>query len=340
MNVQNDLVEYARDILKKVIIQGDIKSLHDSLVDELRDVLTIQILAQRISKIDEISEIRNATEPKLNLLSPGFWTFDIPVIIKSTEWLAHFSINSSHKINDFNFSQKPHFIPASYFNPHKVICQQLSDLPQIYYIKPVKRKTVKLPIAVFIHAAVQLDLDGHMGMRYPFRDLDFLAQHKVGLIRNSYENYGEPDTVVCIALKSIDAALSLEEHESITLILHGFAALFLPNILEKRGSLISKIILINPAWEALPESNLENMSIDKVKCDLPIMLIGCENDQIMIKDHFDMWKEALGNSYALWFENCDHFLMRALRIPTENDYTVEGHVEEKVMRKMIQWMKQ
>ena len=338
----SDLIDFAIKIINESVIGSNLQFLYDSLTDEFKSSITISELGRRLAEMEEnhgvITKIGDSTQPTPNPISPGFWTFDISLFIKQTEWLAHFSMNTEHKINDFNFSRRPFFIPAEYFNPHKVISTKINDLPEIYYVKPSKRKTNKIPIIVFIHTAGQMNIDGHFGLRYPFRYLDFIAQHKVGFIKSSYENYGDPDPIVSIAAYSVNAAQKIPECGNVFLMLHGFASLFLSPIFNKISSVLSGIILLNPAWEAVPGSGLENMSPEKIPHQLPILIIGCGNDQILIKDHFDTWKANAPEADSFWFEKCDHFMMDAKQIPQENDYLkTEGHVSEKLMRQIITW---
>lgn len=340
----SDLTDFAKNIIQESVIGSNLQILYDNLTDEFKNKITVSELGRRLAEMEEhhgvFTKIGESTQPAPNPMAPGFWTFDISVFIKENEWFAHFSMNKEHKINDFNFSRKPFYIPADYFNPHKVISAKINDLPEIYYIKPSKRKTNKIPIALFIHAAVQMDVDGHFGLRYPFRDLDFIAQHKVGLIRNSYENYGEPDPIVSIASHSISAAQKIPECGNIFLMLHGFASLFLPSIVNKHIDSLSGIVLLNPAWEAVPGSGLENMNPEKIPHKLPILIIGSGNDQVLIKDHFDAWKKHAPEADSFWFENCDHFMMDAKQIPQEDDYMkTEGHVNEKLMRQVFTWIR-
>ncbi|OHT04836.1 hypothetical protein TRFO_27630 [Tritrichomonas foetus] len=339
-----DLIDFAKKLLQDSVIGSNLQTLHDSLTEDFKEKLTISELGRRLAEMEEhhgmFTRISDSTPPIPNPEFPGFWTIDISMYIKNNEWFAHLSINNDHKINDFNFSRKPFFIPAEYFNPHKVIDTKVNDLPEIHYIKPTKRKTNKLPIGVFIHAAVQMDIDGHFGLRYPFRDLDFMAQHKVGLIKNTYENYGEPDPIVAITSHSIHSAKKISECGNVFLILHGFASLFLPQLVEKHGDDLSGVVLLNPSWEAVPGSGLESMTIEKVPHKLPILIIGCGNDQVLIKDHFEMWKKAAPEAESGWFEHCDHFMMDAKQIPQESDYMkTEGHVNEKLMRNVITWIR-
>lgn len=340
----NTLVDFAKKILQESVVGSNLNILYDSLTDDLKSKMPISELGRRLAEMEErhgvLTKIGEATTPSPNPISPGFYTFDIPIYIKDHEWFAHFSMNSEYKINDFNFSRKPFFIPAEYFNPHKVVTTQLNDLPEIIYIKPIKRKTNKLPIIIFIHTAVQLDLDGHFGLRYPFRDLDFLAQHKIGLIRNSYQNFGEPDPIISMVVHSFASAKKIPECGNIFLMLHGFASLFLPQIVQRFRDDISGVILLNPAWEAVPGSGLENLTPEKVPHQLPLLVLGSGSDQILIKDHFDTWKMHGPEGEYFWFEKVDHFMMDANQVPLEDDYLkTEGHVNEKLMRRIFTWVR-
>ena len=344
MEKSQELIDAAKKILQDSVIGSNLQILHDNLTDDFKQRISISELGRRLAEMEEnhgvFTKIGDASNLNPNPEHPGFWTFDVSVYVKNVEWFAHFSMNEEHKINDFNFSRKPFYIPPEYLNPHKIISTKVNDLPEIYYIKPTKRKTNKLPIAILIHAAVQMDIDGHFGLRYPFRDFDFIAQHKVGLIRNSYKNYGEPDPIVSIAKHSITAAHKISECNKIFIMLHGFASLFLPKIFENNSELISGIVLLNPAWEAVPGSGLKDMTKEKIPHKTPYLIIGSEFDQVMVKDHFEAWKSAVPEAESLWFNHCDHFMMEAKQIPGEADYMkTEGHVSEKLMRKIITWVK-
>jgi hypothetical protein len=148
------------------------------------------------------TRVGTASTPIPNPAAADFWVFDVSMFINQIEWFARVSINCDCRLNDFSFSRKPFHIAPDYFNPHKIETVELSADPIVRFMQPRRRRTVKLPVAVFVHAVVEVNYDGQIGLRYPFRDLDFLAQHKIGLVRSSYENYGEPDTVVSLARRA------------------------------------------------------------------------------------------------------------------------------------------
>ena len=340
------LGDFAKQLLEASVIKGDSAALFNALTDDFKEKFTISELSRRLAQMEDqhgmFTKIGEPTVPVPNPEHEGFWTFDVPMYVNKMEWFAHLSMNADKKLNDFSFTRKPFYIAPAYFNPHKVETTELSSLPIVKFVKPVKRKTRKLPVAVFVHAVVQVGYDGQMGLRYPFRDLDFLAQKKIGLVRASYENYGEPDTVVALAKNEIDCAVKLQENGGTFLMLHSMASLFLPRIMELRGDQIRGVILVNPAWEAVPGSGLEDMTEEKVPKGKPVLLIGSEFDQVMVKDHFDAWKKALGSdAEALWQEKADHFLMATYTMPEELDYMkTEGHVCEHTLRKIATWIKQ
>ena len=124
--------------------------------------------------------------------------------------------------------------------------------------------------------------------------------------------------------------------------LHSFASLFLPQILAQRGDQIKGIILMNPAWEAIPGSGLEDMTDAKVPKDKPVLVIGSEFDQVMVPDHFEAWKAALKDAKdvsSVWAKRADHFLMTTDRIPDEELYMrTTGHVSEKAMTQIVSWV--
>jgi hypothetical protein len=285
------LVEFARQLLEDSMIKGNSSVLFNSLTEEFQMKLSISELSRRLAEMEQtrvtFTRIGSASTPVPNPTAEGFWVFDVSMFINSVEWLARVSINSNRKLNDFSFFRKPFYIAPDYFNPHKVETIELSSHPIIRLTQPKKRKTVRLPIAVFIHAVVHVGYDGQLGLRYPFRDLDFLAQHKVGVVRNSYEEFGAPDTVVSLARMSIELAIKFPSNDGLFLIVHSFVCLFLPRIIEIQRAAIVGIVLINPVWEAIPGSGLENMTIEKAQTELPMLIVGAENDQVLVKDHFE-----------------------------------------------------
>jgi hypothetical protein len=338
------LAEFSKKLLEDSVMKGDSAILFNSLTDDFKTTLTISELSRRLAQMEHdhgmFTRVDIPPPPIPDPEAEGFWIFDVPMFIGQIEWFARLSINASQKLNNFSFSRKPFYIAPTYFNPHKVKTEELSQLPLIRLNEPTRRKTRKLPICVFIHALVQVNYDGQMGLRYPFRDLDFLAQHKVGLIRNSFENYGEPDTIIAIARQSIEQAVSRPENGGTFIMLHSFAALFLPAILAIKRDAISGVILLNPAWEAAPGSGLENMTVERAQTGLPTLIIGSGNDQILVKDHFDLWQQAIPNAKCQWFEKIDHFLMDAVKIPDEAEYVkTVGHVSEKVLRVIFGWIR-
>jgi hypothetical protein len=338
------IIEFARKLLEDSVINRDSGVLFNALTDEFKAKQSISEISRRLAKMEEehgsFTRIGSASTPIPNPSETEFWILDISMFVNSVEWFARLSINSECKLNDFSFFRKPFYIAPTYFNPHKVTTADLSTCPIVRFVQPQRRKTAKLPIAVFIHAAVHLDYDGHFGLRYPFRDLDFLAQHKVGLVRSSYENYGVPDAVVSLAQTSIGLAVKIPCNGGLFLIIHSFAALFLPGILAIQRSAILGIVLINPAWEAIPGSGLENMNPEKAQTGVPMLIIGSENDQVLIRDHFEIWTNAIPNAERVWLEKTDHFLMNADEIPDESRYVAtEGHVDEEAMRKIFKWIR-
>lgn len=338
------LGEAAKELMQASVMKGDSAILFNSLTEDFKEKFTISELSRRLAQMEDqhgmFTRIGDPTEPVANPTCDGFWVFDVPMFVNQIEWLARISMNADHKLNDFAFTRKPFYICPSYFNPHKVETKDLNYLPIIKYVKPSRRKTRKLPIAVFVHPVVGVDYNGQIGLRYPFRDLDFLAQRKVGLIRSSYESYGEPDPIVSIARHGIDHAANIEENGCTLLMLHSFASLFLPAILASRDT-VKGVILLNPAWEAMPNSGLENMTDDRVPKDLPMLIVGSEFDQVMIRGHFDAWKTACPNADGIWVDKADHFLMTADSVPDEGVYEkTEGHVSEHAMRKIAKWVRE
>lgn len=340
-----EIIKFAKDLLKASVMEGNLQMLFDSLTPEFQEKIPISELGRRLALMEQehgmFTRIGDATEPYQNQSAPGFFEFDVKMYINTQEWFAHLSINNEHKLNDFNFSREPFYIAPQYFNPHKLSTTQLSELPLIKYIQPNKRHTVKLPIIIFIHAAVQLNIDGKMGVRYPFRDFDYIAQKKVGLIRCSYENYGDPDPIIAITNHCFEKVSNIPEKGNVYLMLHGFAALFLPKIYEQHKTEMDGVILLNPAWEAVPGSNLANMTVEKVPKDINAYIVGSGNDQIMIKDHFDMWVSAFPNCENAFYEKCDHFLMNCETIPNETDYVKkDDHVNNRALKNISTWVKE
>jgi pimeloyl-ACP methyl ester carboxylesterase len=339
----SDLAQYAKELLEASVIGGDSGKLHNSLTDDFKQILTIAELSRRLAEMEkrgEFTRIGNASEMVPNPDAPGFWAFDVEVFAGDVQWFAHFSMNSDHKLNEFSFWGKATYMAPEYLQLEKIESRNLSELPVIRFIMPNQRKTRKLPVAVFLHAVVHLRYDGQMGVRYPFSDLDFLAQHKVGLIRNSYENYERPDPVIAIARQSLDLGSALAENGGLFLVIHSFAALFLPDFLAL-GHEIRGVILINPAWEAAPESGLPNMSTDKINTDIPMLIIGSGNDQLLTDLHFQKWKESNPSADSEWFDYLDHFLMDSVGIPDEMCYMKsEGHVNVTALRRIVKWVRE
>jgi pimeloyl-ACP methyl ester carboxylesterase len=82
------------------------------------------------------------------------------------------------------------------------------------------------------------------------------------------------------------------------------------------------------------------MTRERAQVAVPALIVGSENDQILVRDHFEEWRRALPQADAEWMEKTDHFLMRAEEIPDQNEYIArEGHVNEKVMRKVFTWIR-
>jgi hypothetical protein len=340
----DELGAFARQLLENAVIKGDSAALFDALTDEFKATLTISEISRRLAQMEQehgmFTQVGAASPPTPNPAAEGFWIFDVAMYINQIEWFARVSINSEHKLNDFSFSRKPFYIAPDYFNPHKIQTLQLSKHPIVRLMQPKQRKTVKLPIGVFVHAVVHVDFDGHLGLRYPFRDLDFLAQHKIGLIRSSYENYGEPDPVISLARTSIELAMTVPINGGLFLILHSLAALFLPTILAIRREAVRGVVLVNPTWEAIPGSGLENMTAEHAQTGVPVLIIGSANDQILVEEHFRLWVKAIPEAQAEWLEKTDHFLMNADQIPDENAYlATPGHVNEKALRKIYGWIR-
>jgi hypothetical protein len=71
-----------------------------------------------------------------------------------------------------------------------------------------------------------------------------------------------------------------------------------------------------------------------------VLILGSENDQVMIKDHFEMWSAAVPGAERAWFDKTDHFLMNADEVPDEAKYDgSEGHVNEAALRKIFTWIR-
>ncbi|EAX91317.1 hypothetical protein TVAG_065330 [Trichomonas vaginalis G3] len=344
-NQFEDMIEFAKKICQTTIIGNNLSFLYENITPEFREKLTIAEIGRRLATMEgehgTFTKVGDATTPNPSTKDEGFYIFDVSVFINKNEWFATFSMNMDHKINGLEFSRHPFYIAASYFNPHKVLIQDLSETPLIRYVKPALRNSSTLPMAILVHTAVSLDVDGHLGIRYPFRDFEYIAQKKVGFIKPDYRNFSSNDPIVDMAKLCINLTSELPETSSIFLILHGFASIFLPQILSSSPHPIAGAVLVNPAWEAIPGSGLQNMTPEKVPQNLPMLIIGCGRDQVMIPDHWKMWKDTAKNGDSKWVELADHFLMDADIIPTaENDLymKVEKHVNEDALDLINRWI--
>ena len=342
----DDLIEQCRKICEKSIIETNMEVIHNAIAPEFKELLTMAEIAKRLALADEKSggfrRIGDITKPEPKQDQPGYFEVRVSLYTeKGSEWLAVFSINKDCKINNLFFCH-PQYIAANYFNPHKVVSTDISEKPLIKFYKPTMRKTSKIPMAVFVQAILVFDIDGHMYSRYPWKDFEFLAQKKIGLIKTDGRTSESTNAIVDIALNGIQKAAELRETSKIFLLLHSFSALFLPEILSRTQSQIGGIVLLNPAWEPMggPQSGNPSMTADKVPKDIPMLIIGSNNDQFLTPPHFELWKKAAPQAEAKWYDKVDHFLMDASDIPTDESYmNEEGHVNEKVLRDIVAWIK-
>ena len=338
--------ECCRNICQESIIGTNMQIIHDAIAPEFKELLTISEIGKRLALADEKSggfkRIGNITKPTPSMEQPQYFEVRVSLFTETNnEWLAVFSINQECKINNLFFCH-PSYIAANYFNPHKVLSQDINEKPLMKFYKPAMRKTSKIPMAILVQAILVFDIDGHMYSRYPWKDFEFLAQKKIGLIKTDGRTSDSTNAIVDIAINEVKKASELKETSKIFLLIHSFAALFLPEILKNTHIPIGGIILLNPAWEPIggPQSGNPSMTADKVPKDIPMLIIGSGNDQFLTQCHYDLWNKAAPQAEAKWYEKVDHFMMDCNDIPTDDSYmSEEGHVNEKILRDIVAWIK-
>jgi len=338
-----ELHSFGRQIIENSVIGGNLSFLHDSLTDENRERMTIADIGRRLAITEEgygmFTRIGKPTKPVPSSIFNRAWEFEYELFIRDTLWFAHFCINNEGKLCYMNFYRKPSYVCPSYFNIHKVLSEDICQKPKIVYTKPALRKTTHLPVSVLIHTVVHVDIDGHIGLRYPFKDMEYLAQKKIGLIRGEYSGWSEPDPVISMAKLCINKAISLKEASKIVLIVHSFAALMIKEILADFNGKIGGIVLLNPAWEAAPGSNLRNMSKQNVPKGIPCLIIGSEYDQILTVQQYEKWKKWMPSSEYIVFPKTDHFIMDCDYIPEDFEYkSWERHVNVEIIHHMRTWI--
>lgn len=341
----DDLIAFAKKVCETTIIGNNLSFLHENLTPEFREKLSISELGRRLAKMEgdhgTFTKVGEATTPVPSTKDEGFYVFDVSIFINKNEWFATFSMNKDHQINGLEFSRHPFYIAAPYFNPHKVLIQDINENPLIRYVKPALRNSSTIPMTILVRHGFSLDIDGHLGIRYPFRDFEYIAQKKVGFVKSDYKGFDSNNPIVDMANLCIEKVAELRETSSIFLLVHGFASLFLPQILKSSPSPVAGVVLLNPAWEALPGSGMPDMTPERVPQGIPTLIIGCGKDQVMISAHWQMWKDNVRGAESKWFERADHFLMDADQEPTmENDLYLkeEKHVHEAALDAIVDFV--
>lgn len=171
--------------------------------------------------------------------------------------------------------------------------------------------------------------------------MEFFAQKGIGLIRSPCfvqpPNFSQ--SFIDYAKTLIQLAYSLEEHEEIILILHGLASLFLPALASLYPQ-IRRFVLINPAWESVPELDFPNMSAEKIPPNVSLYIIGSQYDEVMKKEHFDFWVQNSPNSENHFCNKVNHFLMKTDSYLSMDDYLAKPYfVDFSILKNIIQWIK-
>lgn len=331
----------AKDLVEQFCVKMDVGVLQESLSAEVKDKATCSILARNISDFErQAGAIVAVGEPTETTTENDITTVSMPIQTEKRKdltpaqqegWYADIDLDNDGKVVRLGFSRKPVYSPPESYALNKVIDVSIDGLR---FTKPALRRTPKIPVAVFVHSIIEVDIDGHLGQRFPFRDLSFMAQEGIGFVRAPIQQ--EIDFVTFYR-DLIHKALNLPETEKVFLIVHGHAALFLPEIIE--GITLDGIVLLNPVWEAHPDLGIPPMQNDRVPQNIPVLIIGSGYDQFFTPLQFESWRSAIPTSEYTMFPDVDHFLMTCRQPPVENEYAATpGHVKSDVIRSISKWI--
>lgn len=340
MNSNLTVIEKIQDLIKTGIIEGNLGKLYEALTPEFKQQVTITDLGKKIAEMEEHHGMFTKVGNGKAFQGPGEgeWTIDFEMKNEKVGvWSAHVVVTPEILIKELNFSKAASYVPPDYYNLRKVERIELQNDPKIIYTKPSLRKTNKLPIAAFIHATIGVNEDGKMGLCYPYKDFEYLSQKKIGLVRGGFkENLSFEE----MANNWIHSASTIHESGGLFLIFHSFASLFLGTIMKHFGDKIIGIILINPAWEGMPNSGLPTINPSEIPHNKPYFIVGSGNDQLLTKCHFDKWIETIPEAESKWLPTTDHFLIES-NSPYDNDYNIkEKHVNETILKEIANWIKQ
>lgn len=342
----NDIKDFLKRICTDSILGNNVGFMHESFTDELKEKVSVSLLANLLVKyddyVDEHSTVDDATGPRIDPEKEGFYIFEVFMTSKGVEYFASFSINIEKKINNFSINKKKCYVYPNYIKKEKIESRDISESPHVRYSRPAKRKVVKIPIAVLIHTVIFVNIDGQMYDCYPYRDFEYLAQKKIGLVRSQFDQSISEDPIINMATLSIDLAYNINERSGVYPIIHGTASLYLPEIFDNNQDKIDGLILVNPAKISPPGLNLPELTAErltKVPKNIEVLIIQSEFDQVITDDGWKMWKGYFSNSTHVFIERCDHFILETNEMIGIEQYERQIHANVEALDEIVKWIR-
>jgi len=340
--------DYSKEIMSNLFFNGDLVGFYEIWSDFSKTCISYPELGKKLAAFEQtygrIDRIGDTTSPTLHPRAPGFWCLTLYVYVQDIQFFTFLSFNKDKRLGDFQIGRSCIYHPPDYIKEARFERVTLASDPLVLYSKPTKVSTPQFPVALLIHAACQLSVDGRIGFCFPYKDLEYLPSANIGLIRGEFNedmlDTGDPIPVFTGRLMQF--ALNLQEINSVFLIIQAYAALYIPKIARKFSGTIAGIVLINPAWDTIPESPMETMSIEKYPKGIPTLIICSGNDQVLDHSHQNKWKEAASKIRADYefYDQVDHFLFSTPEIPPQEEYKVfEKHMSDVPLRRIAQWIR-
>jgi esterase/lipase len=92
-------------------------------------------------------------------------------------------------------------------------------------------------------------------------------------------------------------------------------------------------------WEYLASYNPVKTALN---LSIPILILQGKRDyQVTFKDDFICWKETLRNNENASFqtyESLNHLFIQGTGIPNNEEYMIEGHVDQEVINEIYKWI--
>jgi len=191
------------------------------------------------------------------------------------------------------------------------------------------------PNRLFEDIAYGLSSDGIVVLRFDKSTYVYAKEFESGKIKTDLENEYFKD-----ALDGIEFLKSQNYVKNVFILGHSEGGYLSPAIAQMSGKASGIILLAAPASYYYEVNRYNPVDILKT-LKIPVLVMQGGKDYQVTGKYYDIFKENFGSdkNFAFeWFDDLDHLFMKWNGIPSPDQYLVAGHVSDKVINDIVNWI--